>query len=55
LIKSEFNKVFGGFASISWGNNKNKYYADDKAFIFSLTNKSKHEQYSNKDSALADS
>jgi hypothetical protein len=42
LIKSEHNKIFGGYTSINWGYNTSSYKPDDKAFIFSLTNKTKH-------------
>ena len=47
LIKSEFGNVFGGYSSISWTTppgepSKWAYYQDPDAFIFSLTNGTKH-------------
>jgi hypothetical protein len=42
LIKSEHNKIFGGFTSLSWRYHDDK--PDPKAFIFSLSNKNKHLQ-----------
>ncbi|CDW77572.1 UNKNOWN [Stylonychia lemnae] len=51
IIKSEHDQVFGGYSSIGWKANDGQT-ADDKAFIFSLTKKTKHEQYQNKDQAL---
>lgn len=46
LIKSEFDKVFGGFTITPWSSSP-KFIADDKAFIFSLTYKTKHTPYQN--------
>eukprot|EP00347_Sterkiella_histriomuscorum_P018566 403345029 len=52
LIKSEHEKVFGGFASISWQSD-NTFHSDDKAFVFSLTHKTRHKQYQNKEMAVS--
>ncbi|CDW80390.1 tldc domain-containing protein [Stylonychia lemnae] len=41
FILNEFGYVFGGYASVHWNSN-NQYVSDDKAFLFSLTRKSKH-------------
>lgn len=51
LIKSEFNKVFGGYCEIDWKPD-GAWKSDPKAFIYSITQKTKHEQYQNKDQAL---
>ena len=55
MIKSESGRVFGGFASLRWIDVKNKgiksnfgdyyFYEDKNAFVFSVTGKTKHEQY----------
>ncbi len=42
IIKSSLDKVFGGFCHIDWKSD-GAWKADDKAFIFSVTNKTKHE------------
>ena len=42
IIKSEHNKVFGCFFSIP-RTQSNKNESDEKAFMFSLTNKEKYE------------
>ena len=53
FIKSEFDKVCGGFTTHSWKMiGDNCAYKDPKAFIFSLTYKTKHRQYQNHNSAL---
>jgi hypothetical protein len=44
IIKSEHNKVFGGYCEIDWKPD-GAWKPDPKAFIFSMTNKTKHEQY----------
>jgi hypothetical protein len=41
LIKSEHEKVFGGYSSVSWESD-NTFHSDDKAFIFSLSHKTIH-------------
>jgi hypothetical protein len=46
IIISEHNKIFGGFTSLSWKHTDTQYnLRDDKAFLFSLTNKTKHSSY----------
>lgn len=55
VYKTSQGKVFGGYTSLSW---KSCFYpnrVDHKAFIFSLTNKTKHEIYRNKKYAVYDS
>ena len=42
LVKSEHDKVFGWYVSIP-DTRDDEYHADEKAFIFSLTNRSKHD------------
>ena len=44
IIKSQHDKVFGGYSSIGWKPD-GAWVADANAFIFSLTHKTKHEQY----------
>lgn len=51
IIKSEFNKVFGGFCDIDWQPD-GAWKSDPKAFIFSLSHKTKHEQYQQKEQAV---
>ncbi|CDW85095.1 tldc domain-containing protein [Stylonychia lemnae] len=43
---TEHGKVFGGYVSVPWNSN-NLYTVDQKAFVFSLTNKTKHLQFQN--------
>lgn len=50
FISTEFGRVFGAFWSIPWA--RSGWFADPTAFIFSLTNKSKHEQCLNDKNAL---
>lgn len=52
FVKSEFDRVFGGFASIPWTSSAYNDYSDEKAFIFSLTHRTKHEQSQLKEKAL---
>lgn len=52
LIKSEHDKVFGGYTSRSWQSD-NTFHKDEEAFVFSLTNKTIHRQYQNKDMAVS--
>ncbi len=42
LLKSEKDKVFGGFAGRDWKSD-GAWQSDDKAFIFSVSGKTKHE------------
>ncbi|CDW74544.1 UNKNOWN [Stylonychia lemnae] len=51
IIKSQHDQVFGGYSSVGWKAD-GAWTLDGKAFIFSLTKKTKHEQYQNKDQAL---
>jgi hypothetical protein len=44
FVKSEFDRVFGGFASIPWTSSAYNDYSDERAFIFSLSHRTKHEQ-----------
>lgn len=53
LISSEQGKLFGGYSSIPWTSPiATEWKKDDKAFIFSLTNRTKHVQVQNKQQAL---
>jgi hypothetical protein len=52
VIKSEHGRVFGGYTSLVWDDTKGMQWADDKAFIFSLTNKTYHDQWKNKDQII---
>ena len=51
ILKSEHTKVFGGYSSIGWKPD-GAWSADPNAFIFSLSQKTKHEQYQNKEQAM---
>eukprot|EP00347_Sterkiella_histriomuscorum_P020535 403337433 len=51
LIKSDHNKIFGGYASLSWSS-KDKWQHDNNAFLFSLTNQTKHPIVKNKHQAM---
>lgn len=51
LIKSDSGRVFGGYTSISWKSD-NSFYPDEKAFVFSLSDKTVHRQYQNKETAV---
>lgn len=43
LVKTEYDRICGGYTGISWTNPWNGgYRRDDDAFIFSLTHKTKH-------------
>jgi hypothetical protein len=43
VIESEHGKRFGGYRGFKLDQGEGKWYNDDKAFVFSLSNKSKHE------------
>ena len=46
IIKSDKNKVFGGYASVSWNSlHLTSHVNDPHAFVFSISKKSKHYQY----------
>lgn len=51
LVKSEKQKIFGGFSSVSWPG-KDKSVSDKKAFLFSLTHKTKHNLQTNQELSL---
>ncbi|CDW83614.1 tldc domain-containing protein [Stylonychia lemnae] len=51
LVKSEFNKIFGGYASLSWSS-KEKWQQDNQAFLFSMTHQTKHPLVKNKQQAM---
>ena len=51
LIKSEFNRLFGGYASVSW-TSKEQSLVDNNAFLYSLTYRTKHKLVKNKHQAL---
>jgi len=38
LIKNEKGNIFGGYASISWTTDKNKYFSAPESFLFTLSN-----------------
>ena len=42
FIKTEFNKVFGAYCSIPWSSEGN-WLEDPESFVFSLSEKAKHE------------
>ena len=49
MVSSETNKLFGGYTSLSWTSPiAPEWKKDEKAFIFSLTNRTKHTQTQNK-------
>ena len=49
LVSSEAGKLFGGYTSVAWTSPiAAEWKKDDKAFIFSLSNRSKHLQVQNK-------
>ena len=52
LAKSEQNRVFGGYRSVSYPDNKG-YNDDPNAFIFSITNKKKLNQIKNTSKAIS--
>jgi hypothetical protein len=43
IVQSEHDKRFGGFRGFKLDQGEEKWYSEDKAFIFSLSNRSKHE------------
>ncbi len=43
VVESEHGKRFGCYRGFKLDQGESKYYNDDKAFIFSLSNRSKHE------------
>ncbi|CDW76598.1 UNKNOWN [Stylonychia lemnae] len=51
IIKSQHDQVFGGYSSIGW-RNQGDWVRDENAFVFSLTKKTKHEQYQHQEQAL---
>jgi hypothetical protein len=45
LVSSEAGKLFGGYTSVAWSSPiAAEWKKDDKAFIFSLTNRTNHSQ-----------
>ena len=54
FIKSDRERVFGFFTSVPWQvpEKESKSYTDSQAFLFSLTHKSKHEQFQREDWAV---
>jgi hypothetical protein len=45
LVSSEGGKLFGGYTSLSWSSQTtSEWMKDEKAFIFSLSNRTKHPQ-----------
>lgn len=57
VIKSEHGNVFGGFTSLAWNTPEGDpsswcYNPDPKAFLFSLTHRTKHEQIKNHEYAV---
>jgi hypothetical protein len=46
LISTEMGKLFGGFTSLSWSSpSVSDFKKDEKAFVFSMTNRTKHVPY----------
>jgi hypothetical protein len=43
FVKSDMDRVFGGFASVPWSVEHYQDLEDHKAFIFSLTHRTIHE------------
>ncbi|CDW79390.1 tldc domain-containing protein [Stylonychia lemnae] len=54
FVLSEFGQVFGGYTSQEWKTPESFFQqnADEKAFIFSLTKNTKHDQYQNNEYAV---
>ncbi|CDW82621.1 UNKNOWN [Stylonychia lemnae] len=53
IIQSEFQNLFGGFTSQPLTTpDKAKWIKDPQAFVFSLTHKTKHSQYQNRDRSV---
>ena len=52
LVKSQKGFFFGGFNTISWSSRVGKYKPAEGNFLFSLTQKSKHEIYQNSQYAV---
>jgi hypothetical protein len=53
LIKSDYEKVFGAYTKLSFKSCDDlQMEADDTAFLFSVTNKTKHEPYANRERAV---
>ncbi len=48
VVESEHGKRFGGYLSVKLDQGTNKDYTDENAFIFSLTNRTKHDILPNK-------
>ena len=51
ILKGGSDQVFGGFCNLPWASD-GAWKGDDKAFLFSVTKKTKHEQYQQKDQAV---
>ena len=51
ILKSQTDQVCGGFCNLPWSSD-GAWKSDDKAFIFSVTKKTKHEQFQNKEQAV---
>ena len=43
VVESEHGKRFGGYRGFKLDQGEGKWYSSDKAFLFSLFNRSKHE------------
>eukprot|EP00347_Sterkiella_histriomuscorum_P004937 403358509 len=53
FIQSEYGQVFGGYTSIPWKKTDDWIkHKDDTAFVFSLSKRSIHKQFKNKNSAV---
>eukprot|EP00826_Nyctotherus_ovalis_P014908 TRINITY_DN14196_c0_g6_i4.p1 TRINITY_DN14196_c0_g6~~TRINITY_DN14196_c0_g6_i4.p1 ORF type:complete len:458 (-),score=67.90 TRINITY_DN14196_c0_g6_i4:144-1517(-) len=52
VVLSEFNYVFGGFTTKTWNSVNNDYVYDPKAFIFSLTHKTVHNNQKTKANSI---
>ena len=52
FVKSDQGRAFGGFTSMAWQSEQYRDYPDETAFVFSLSQGTKHEQYQNKEKAM---
>ena len=52
ILRSDKDKVFGAYISVTLGTEKNSWEDDSEAFIFSVSNKTKHIQYRNRGFAV---
>ncbi|CDW75500.1 tldc domain-containing protein [Stylonychia lemnae] len=51
FIESEHKEIFGGYTSVPW-TSESKYIKDSRAFVFSLSKNTIHQQYQKQDNAV---